>query len=527
MMGDPSMHQDYNVDLEDADDYLHNPDAIDSRRGTIFTRRGAVNLGILVTICVGIVTLFTVYPILSFVLTPSIAAQTTEFNLANGTGQIAQFTARLSLIDHDTPTTAYTIPSFANPDETWDLVFSDEFNTEGRTFYPGDDPYWEAVDMHYFQTGDLEWYDPQQVTTTNGALRIWFNETENHDLNFMGGMVTTWNKFCFTGGMVLASVSLPGSPNLAGLWPAVWTMGNLGRAGYGATLEGMWPYSYDSCDVGTVANQSTPDFVLQNGVVEDPNFSFLPGQRLSRCTCADDDTHPGPKHQDGTWVGRSAPEIDVFEAAVSQQDVGRVSQSAQWAPFDPNYDWQNTTDNTIINNPQLTTLNGFRGGVFQESSSALTVTDQVSYTQSPGQGSYNVYGYEYKPGFQGSYITWISSGVKSWTLDGSALGPNAATGIAQRPISQEPMYIIANLGMSPSFSRIDPRLLLPVHMDIDWIRVYQPPGAKNIGCDPPDFPTAKYIERFNEAYTNPNLTVFADADGQFPGNSFLGQCGSA
>jgi hypothetical protein len=30
------------------------------------------------------------------------------------------------------------------------LVFSDEFNTDGRTFYPGDDPYWEAVDLHYW-----------------------------------------------------------------------------------------------------------------------------------------------------------------------------------------------------------------------------------------------------------------------------------------------------------------------------------------------------------------------------------------
>lgn len=34
-------------------------------------------------------------------------------------------------------------------------------------------------------------------------MRIWFNQTRNHDLNFMGGMVSTWNKFCFTGGMVL------------------------------------------------------------------------------------------------------------------------------------------------------------------------------------------------------------------------------------------------------------------------------------------------------------------------------------
>ena len=36
-------------------------------------------------------------------------------------------------------------------------------------------------------------------------------------------------------------------------------MGNLGRAGYGASLEGMWPYTYDSCDVGTLAGQIHPD----------------------------------------------------------------------------------------------------------------------------------------------------------------------------------------------------------------------------------------------------------------------------
>lgn len=39
-----------------------------------------------------------------------------------------------------------------------ELVFSDEFETEGRSFYPGDDPYWEAVDLHNWATNDLEWY---------------------------------------------------------------------------------------------------------------------------------------------------------------------------------------------------------------------------------------------------------------------------------------------------------------------------------------------------------------------------------
>lgn len=42
--------------------------------------------------------------------------------------------------------------------------------------------------------------------------------------------MSTWNKFCFTGGLVETSVTLPGSTNVVGLWPAVWTMGNLGRS---------------------------------------------------------------------------------------------------------------------------------------------------------------------------------------------------------------------------------------------------------------------------------------------------------
>ena len=85
----------------------------------------------------------------------------------------------------------------------------------------------------------MEWYDPSAITTKNGSLEITLSRKEIHDLNFQGGMMSTWNKFCFTGGMVLASVVLPGTNNILGLWPAIWTMGNLGRAGYGASLEGM------------------------------------------------------------------------------------------------------------------------------------------------------------------------------------------------------------------------------------------------------------------------------------------------
>lgn len=41
--------------------------------------------------------------------------------------------------------------------------------------------------------------------------------------------MSTWNKFCFTGGLVESSITLPGYSNVVGLWPAVWAMGNLGE----------------------------------------------------------------------------------------------------------------------------------------------------------------------------------------------------------------------------------------------------------------------------------------------------------
>lgn len=118
----------------------------------------------------------------------------------------------------------------------------------------------------------------------------------------------------------------------------------MGRAGYGATLEGTWPYTYDACDVGTLQNQTTvdnqPASAATGGNVQfnqkhnSKANSFAPGQKLSACTCPDD-SHPGPKMPDGSWKGRGAPEIDVFEAQVSGSSIG-VSQSLQLCPF--NYD---------------------------------------------------------------------------------------------------------------------------------------------------------------------------------------------
>ena len=127
-----------------------------------------------------------------------------------------------------------------------------------------------------------------------------------------------------------------------GLWPAGWLLANIGRAGYGATLDGTWPYSYEACDIGTLPNQTWvngtgPAAALEKQQYND-QLSILKGQKYSACTCPGED-HPGPWFSgNSSWQGRGAAEIDIFEAAVNLDygtvgNIGQASQSGQWAPF--------------------------------------------------------------------------------------------------------------------------------------------------------------------------------------------------
>jgi hypothetical protein len=143
-----------------------------------------------------------------------------------------------------------------------------------------------------------------------------------------------------------------------------------------------------------------------------------------------------------------------------------------------------------------------------------------------GNNCFSVYGFEYLPDRQNGYITWINNDQAAWTLRAAGMGPNAKVGIGQRIIPEEPMYLIMNLGISKNFGFVDfEHLVFPVEMRIDWIRVYQPKGQKNIGCDPPNYPTQAYINAYIEAYTNPNLTTWVDDyKQQLPKNTILDQC---
>lgn len=79
------------------------------------------------------------YPIISYFRDHTTLDTTT----VNSTGQVPDI-GNFGLIDQDTPEDAYTITSYTDGSTEYSLVFSDEFNVDGRTFWPGDDPYWEA-----------------------------------------------------------------------------------------------------------------------------------------------------------------------------------------------------------------------------------------------------------------------------------------------------------------------------------------------------------------------------------------------
>lgn len=105
---------------------------------------------------------------------------------------------RTGPVDPATPASALTSTSVDGA--PMDLVFSDEFDTDGRFFYADEDPYWLAQDFQYWSTGDLEWYDPGSAYTEGGALVLALTKetaAASHGLGYLGGMLQSWNRFCF------------------------------------------------------------------------------------------------------------------------------------------------------------------------------------------------------------------------------------------------------------------------------------------------------------------------------------------
>lgn len=506
----------------EPDDYLHNPDKRVHKHSHAPTWRGIINVSTLIIIILALLMLFLGYPTYAYAFH--------EYGKStNVAAMLEEDSAPLphrGLIDKDTPNDP-KVRSFRSPvtEEEYKLTFSDEFNEPGRTFWPGDDPFFEALDLWYGGTHDYEWYTPEAIRTQRfkdgtgkeeGYLTITMEEVPEHNLNFRSGMLVSWNKLCFQGGYLETEVIFPGGPTTVGYWPAVWTMGNLGRPGYLASTDGLWPYVYDGCDVGILENQTYPDGSGPHAALHAKHMngghdkvSNLPGMRASSCTCPGED-HPGPKNT----VGRGIPEIDLFEKQ-AQKHASVASQSYQAAPFHHNYNWDEDEDSYTIFDKDLSNVNVYKGSYLQEAMSVLTRIPNSAYFDTDMKPC--KFAIEYipdKPNTNGTgSVTFYVNGKPSWHLIGAALKPDNKTEVGWRKFSREPLFMIMNLGIAKNFQK--PKwsgkhgVRFPAHLAVNYMRLYQKEGQK-VTCDPPDYPTSDYIKNHQEMYHNNNLTKYTD-----------------
>jgi beta-glucanase (GH16 family) len=117
-----------------------------------------------------------------------------------------------------------------------------------------------------------------------------------HDIRpYATPMLQTWNKFCFTEGVLEMSAQLPGIVTQPGLWPAFWVMGNLGRATAGKSTDRIWPFSYSHCP-------SAED--------EEANQFPIEQQEINACR----EKSWTDKYGLNEGQGRGAIELDIVEA---------------------------------------------------------------------------------------------------------------------------------------------------------------------------------------------------------------------
>mmetsp|Transcript_23949 Transcript_23949/g.42848 ORF Transcript_23949/g.42848 Transcript_23949/m.42848 type:complete len:631 (+) Transcript_23949:167-2059(+) len=434
-------------------------------------------------------------------------------------------------VDPDSPEEALTTTShYAEDTREYELVFSDEFEQDGRSFEDGADPRWTAIDKNDYTNEALHFYRPENIQTTNGVMNISSVQKSNRYKAFdekklkyyadakhiQSGMVQGWNKFCLTGGIIEFSAKLPGDPETGGLWPALWMLGNLARATYVGSSNFIWPYSYDECDE-----------------------SNRQSQKVSACSKVG---HYGMK----PGRGRGSPEIDILEAMMGSPEklpstnITRpyFSTSLQIAPglegTRPNMGklpkkghWYEGLEYGSNN----TQLNPFFYGVtlehkpkqFTYQSDAISANTHLAKDSFKHHRKYRV---EWEPPNNdgtGGYLKWFLDGKILYGMKGENLQLTGAE------IPSEPMYLIMNTAVASSwgfpkpcpdgctcdcYECGNPECLcglpdgfcenLPAFFEIDYVRAYQ---AKNeskhiLGCSTQARPTSKFIKGHAKDYMN-------------------------
>lgn len=174
-------------------------------------------------------------------------------------------------------------------------------------------------------------------------------------------------------------------------------------------------------------------------------------------------------------------------------------------------------------NYNMSFVNTYTGGPFQQAISTTTTLNNSWYDDI----EYQKFAFEYQPGMnESAFVAWTIGDQEMMRFDARAIGPNG--NIGQRLISEEPMSLILNLGISHNWVDIDfAALQFPAVLRFDYVRWYQREGEEMVTCDPPGYETTEYISQHPAAYRNPNVTLWEDAGYRWPKNSLMHECAAA
>ncbi|KAE9353701.1 Callose synthase 7 [Phytophthora fragariae] len=384
------------------------------------------------------------------------------------------------------PKGPYNFGGRLNDTMEYKLIFSDEFNSSKRTFEAGFDSKWTAVNIRDTTNMGQHFFLPQAVQIDKGNLIITTSKPKHRyrGTKYVSGSVQTWNKFCYTGGYVEVRAILPGKWGIPGTWPAIWLMGNLGRAPFPGSLEDTWPWSFDVC----------APFIEKGQKVK---------QKINACGNLTD------KHDKGSYPeryglnpfqGRGASEIDVIEAQIKARDEpAYISTSLQIRPSV--YDDLRPGPDQLpgpgqwyqgLKYGEFTNINSaYYGEVGLDSISALTQLESNAFK------SYHLYRLDWSPGPEG-YIRWWMDNNFVFEIPGEALS-RWMGGVPPRQIPVEPSYLILSTAVSEKFSPpCEGQIcnsLWPSNFTIDYVRVYQgnPNRYTSVGCNPQAYPTTEWI----------------------------------
>ncbi|KAL4152181.1 hypothetical protein PRNP1_009115 [Phytophthora ramorum] len=366
------------------------------------------------------------------------------------------------------------------------LIFSDEFNSSKRSFEAGFDSKWTALDIRDTTNMGQHYFLPQAVQIDKGNLVITTSKPKKRyrGTKYVSGSVQTWNKFCYTGGYIEVKAILPGKWGIPGTWPAIWIMGNIGRAPFLGSQDGTWPWSFDVC----------APFVEKTEKVK---------QKISACgnlTNKHDKSSYPEMYGLNPFQGRGATEIDVIEAQIRARDEPAfISTSLQ---IRPSLSEDMRPGSETLPAPgqwyqglkfgEFTRINSdYYGEVGLDSISALTQLETNAFRD------FHLYRLDWSPGPEG-YIRWWLDSAFLFEIPGSALSKWVGD-VPPRQLPVEPSYIILSTAVSEKFSPpCDGQIcdsIWPSNFTIDYVRVYQgkPNRYTSVGCNPEAYPTNEWI----------------------------------